>query len=41
MHANSRMRTAALFEDALIGGPVKIQATQRAKIQESGGVVKI
>lgn len=42
MHANSRMRTAALFEDALIGGPVRIQRTRTAKtLRESGSPVKV
>ena len=43
MHANSRMRTAALFEDTLIGGPVRTQRTRRAEtlLRESGSVVKV
>ena len=41
---NSRMHTAALFEDTLIGRLVRIQQTQRAETlqqQESGSVVKV
>ena len=42
MHANSRMRTAALFEDALIGGKVKIKRTPRTEtLRESGSVVTV
>lgn len=41
MHANSRMHTAALFEDAVIGGPVEKKNREHRELKLGNLVERI